>query len=397
MVCTPVACQMLDLVAWARCNEMTDKERRTAYGGLWALALAFGWIEASVVVYLREISVREAALHATTYLANLPIAMTTLPAGLVALEIAREACTIVLLTAVGWLAGRRPADRIGAFIAAFGVWDLTYYAVLRAVSGWPESISTWDILFLIPAPWVAPVWAPITVAGLFVLGGSYLYWTAGFERRYQWTDLGVLLTSACLTIAAFLVGSSAIVDRRVPEHFPAWLFWSGVVLGVAWFVRVERRAVQRSETGRRWRGVRGRTMVPTKAAADRIEESVDERILRRPDGESDLRSAAAAYQEAKSHQAALMREAGDLGERFERLAHGLSTHPGHVIIGIPDRRIEEPSEWDIVPSHALPSIEQLVTLTNDIRAVSARVEDLRERLILMGHPELVEQPNGFFH
>jgi len=45
---------------------MANEERRAAYGGVWVLALVFGWIEASVVVYLREISVREGALQATT-------------------------------------------------------------------------------------------------------------------------------------------------------------------------------------------------------------------------------------------------------------------------------------------------------------------------------------------
>ena len=76
---------------------------------------------------------------------------------------AREACTLVLLAAVAWLAGHRAADRIGAFFVSFGIWDLTYYAVLRLLSGWPDSIRTLDILFLIPLPWVAPVWAPVTV------------------------------------------------------------------------------------------------------------------------------------------------------------------------------------------------------------------------------------------
>lgn len=43
------------------------------------------------------------------------------------------------------------------------------------------------------------------------------------------------------------------------------------------------------------------------------------------------------------------------------------------------------------------SIEHLIVLTSDIRAVDARVEKIRDRLILMGHAELVEQPDGFFH
>ena len=43
-------------------------------------------------------------------------------------------------------------DRVGAFVTAFGIWDLSYYAVLRLVSGWSDSISIWDIFFLIYSP-----------------------------------------------------------------------------------------------------------------------------------------------------------------------------------------------------------------------------------------------------
>jgi hypothetical protein len=378
--------------------EMADQERRARYVGIWVLALVFGWIETSVVVYLREISVREGALPTISDLTNLQITLASLPDRLVALEIAREACTLVLLAAVGWLAGRRPSDRIGAFFTAFGIWDLTYYAVLRFVSGWPGSISTWDILFLIPSPWVAPVWAPVTVATLLVLGGSYLFWTADHARRYRWTDVGVLLTSVGLTVAAFLVESKTVVDHQVPEHFPHWLFWSGVALGTAWFVRVERRAVLTSRRERPWIGVRVRTIVPTHTTVgiDRSEGTIEETMLKEHEG-NDVERVSAAYRDARRRQDELINEAGELAERFERLAQGLSARPGHVIIGLPDEGIENPGEWDIVPSHPLPSIEQLITLTNDIRAAGASVEELRARLILMGHAELVEQTDGFFH
>jgi hypothetical protein len=376
--------------------EMNTRERRAAYSIVWVLALVFGWIEASVVVYLREISIRDSALHAMSYLPNLQITLASLPARLVGLEIAREACTIILLAAVGWLAGRRPADRIGAFLAAFGIWDLTYYGVLRVVSGWPDSISTWDILFLIPSPWVAPVWAPVTVAALFVLGGSYLFWTADRERRYRWTDVGVLLVSVCLTLAAFLVGSTAVIDHRLPERFPIWLFWSGVALGTAWFVGVERRAALRRDRERPWVDMRVRTIVPTATEA-RTEPSQGTIVEGTAPEPADIGQVIAEYREAKSRQEAFVREAGELAERLERLAHGLSARPGQMIVGLPDEDLENPTEWDIVPSHPLPSIEQLITLTNDIRAAGARVEELRERLILTGHADLVEQPNGFFH
>ena len=86
------------------------------------------------------------------------------------------------------------------------------------------------------------MWAPVTVAALFVLGGSYLFWTPDYERAYRWTDIGVLLTAAGLALAAFLAGSTAVIDHWLPDRFPTWEFWSGVALGVAAFVAAERRA-----------------------------------------------------------------------------------------------------------------------------------------------------------
>jgi hypothetical protein len=121
----------------------------------------------------------------------------------------------------------------------------------------------------------------------------------------------------------------------------------------------------------------------------------EDTMLAKDEG-SDLGGVIGAYREATRRRDALVKEAGELAERLKRLAHGLLAHPEHVIIGLPDEHLENPSEWDIVRCHPLPSTEQLITLTNAIRAVSARAEELRERLILMGHAELVEQSNGFF-
>ena len=217
---------------------MGRTERRTAYASLWIFALAFGWIEASVVVYLRAISQQELNL-----IAGSQFPVVSLPPLLVAVEIVREACTILVLGTVASLAGRRLADRIGAFLLLFGLWDLTYYAGLWLVLGWPDTVTAWDVLFLIPLPWVAPVWAPGTVAGVFVIAGSYLFWTADRPRRYGRTDMAILVGSALAIVAAFLTDWRVVLDRGEPTRFPLWLFWIGVVLGTSWFVRVERRTV----------------------------------------------------------------------------------------------------------------------------------------------------------
>jgi len=378
---------------------MLKHERRAVYASLWVLALALGWIEASVVVYLREIYVRQVSLQGTNYWAGLHVTFVSLPSPLVAVEMAREACTILVLGAVAGLAGRRPADRAGAFLLSFGIWDLAYYAALKLVVGWPDTLSSWDILFLIPLPWVAPVWAPATVAMLFVAAGSYLFWTPERERRYRWLDIGVLVASVLLTIAAFLVDSRAAIDYRAPEHFAAWLFGAGVVLGTVWFLRVERGVARRSDTRPPWVGVRVQAVLPERspASADQSGAMTVAGAMSGEHEQADLGPVIREYTEAKRRLEALVNEAGELGERFERLAQGLSAHPGRMIVGLPDRFIENPSDWDIVPSHPLPSIERLVAVTNEIRECTATVEELRERLILRGRTDLVEQPDGFFH
>ena len=68
-----------------------------------------------------------------------------------------------------------------------------------------------------------------------------------------------------------------------------------------------------------------------------------------------------------------------------------------MIIGLAKRFGDAATDLDIVPGHPLPRIESLVTLTNDIREAALKVDDLRERLILMGRADVVEQPDGFFH
>jgi len=213
-------------------------ERGANYLALWLLALAFGWLEAATVIYLREVYLRLG-----NSVESYPFALVSLPTRLIAIEVVREACTIVLMGAVAWLAGRRTADRIGAFLIVFGIWDVIYYVALRLLVGWPGSLATWDILFLIPLPWVGPVWAPATVAAIFIVAGSYLFRTPERPRDYRQKDIAILLASAIVVVGAFLVQWRVVIDQRLPKDFPAWLFWTGIVLGMGWFVRLERRVM----------------------------------------------------------------------------------------------------------------------------------------------------------
>lgn len=85
------------------------------------------------------------------------------------MEIGREIATIVMLVAVGWLAGRRRSDRLAYGLFAFGLWDIWYYIWLRLLIHWPVSLFDWDILFLIPLRWWGPVLSPMLIAALICL------------------------------------------------------------------------------------------------------------------------------------------------------------------------------------------------------------------------------------
>jgi len=92
--------------------------------------------------------------------------------GFAMVELPREFATLVMLLAVGMLAGRTWRARLGYAAVAFGVWDIFYYVFLKIMSGWPHSLLDWDVLFLLPLPWWGPVLAPVLISLLLILWGT---------------------------------------------------------------------------------------------------------------------------------------------------------------------------------------------------------------------------------
>jgi hypothetical protein len=41
-----------------------------------------------------------------------------------------------------------------------------YYVWLKVLTGWPETLLSWDVLFLIPLRWWGPVLSPVLIAAL---------------------------------------------------------------------------------------------------------------------------------------------------------------------------------------------------------------------------------------
>jgi hypothetical protein len=201
------------------------------YVWLWVFGLALGWFEGAVVVYLRELY----------YPAGFQFPVTLMPQRIAVVELIRELASILLLVAAARLAGRVFLERFAAFLLLFGIWDLFYYLVLWLVLGWPADLATWDILFLIPYPWVGPVWAPCAVAAAFVIVGSYIYWTRERARRHSALDWLIVVAGGVIVLVSFLVHGDAVIEGRLPGSYPAGLFWSGWGLGAGWFLWTELR------------------------------------------------------------------------------------------------------------------------------------------------------------
>ena len=148
-------------------------------------------------------------------------------------ELVREAATLVMLLTLGMLAGRTWPTRLGYTAIAFGVWDIFYYVFLRAITGWPRSLLDWDVLFLLPLPWWGPVLAPVSIALLMILWGTFVsqFTDPRPATVLTWTLWGVCGLGIALALAVFMADALHAVPQGLDAtrqvlptrfHWPAF-------------------------------------------------------------------------------------------------------------------------------------------------------------------------------
>lgn len=159
-----------------RKNKLAISRKTLLY--VFAFGVAFGIIEASVVIYLRaatgllpgyEGTVIDIWRKSYEIYYNQELLEEQLPMSLLVFELIREAATMVLLWAIAFIAATKWRERFAIFLFAFATWDIVYYIHLCLTVRWPKSLTTPDVLFLIPEPWFGQVWFPILVSGLTML------------------------------------------------------------------------------------------------------------------------------------------------------------------------------------------------------------------------------------
>jgi hypothetical protein len=206
-------------------------------------AIAMAWVESAVVFYLRSMIDRVDP--------HQPDPFPTI-GGFGWVELVREFATLIMLLAVGVLAGRNWRARLGYFAIGFGVWDIAYYVFLKMMCGWPHSLLDWDVLFLLPMPWWGPVLAPVMIAALMIFWGTIV---SQFERPAglalsNWRIWTLNFAGVALALYVFMADTLAAAPRGlqaicrvVPEKFNWPLFCLAWLLMAAPAIQTSRQCM----------------------------------------------------------------------------------------------------------------------------------------------------------
>ena len=201
--------------------------------------VALGFFEASVVVYLRQLYYPGGALFP----------LRVIPPDILKVEVLREFFSIVLILAAAVLSGRNKALRAANFLFIFGVWDICYYIFLWVFLGWPASVFDWDLLFLIPVPWVAPVLAPVLCSLSLIAFAVLIHRMArdGWPLSITWKDLATAVVASVPIMVSFFRETGTAPAKGVPSRYSWPLLTLG--LAIAWgYALFRMRQIRRFES-----------------------------------------------------------------------------------------------------------------------------------------------------
>jgi hypothetical protein len=197
-------------------------------------SIAFAYIEAAVVIYLRTI------FHPQGF--TFPLAefgISPLWKRLLLTEIGRETATLILMFTGAWLFAVNRQQRFAYFAIIFAVWDIFYYLWLKAIVNWPASLFEWDILFLIPLPWAGPVLAPVVVSiTLFVFGAVVLYRSSiAAAVKVSTPERFAFIFAGLAVVVSFCIAGWHVREPDFRKYFYWPLFALGESMAVVFFTK----------------------------------------------------------------------------------------------------------------------------------------------------------------
>ncbi|MCD6577563.1 MAG: hypothetical protein J7K66_06080 [Anaerolineaceae bacterium] len=194
--------------------------------GLFAIAMAY--VESTVVVYIRRIY----------GISDLLLDIPPFDPVIAPIEVGRELGTLIMLLGVGWAVGKSLQSRLSFTFFTFGIWDIFYYIWLRVLIGWPNSLFSPDLLFLIPLPWWGPIIAPMLIAFLMVAGGILAVISEDKERKIRFSAFNwiALIAGVLILLYSFMEDALAIMPANVEtlaQLRPTSFNWLIYILGLA--------------------------------------------------------------------------------------------------------------------------------------------------------------------
>ena len=185
-------------------------------------AIAFAAVESAVVVYLRDLYYPEGF--------SLPLKIFS--RNHLSVELARELATMMMLASIAVLTGASRWQRFAYFLITFGVWDIFFYLWLKVMINWPSSILDWDILFLLPVPWIGPVIAPVLVSIFMILGGIVIFREDQRTEVFRPGRWAWLLSTAgsALILYSFIRDTDATLGSQLPKPYGYGLLVAGIAL-----------------------------------------------------------------------------------------------------------------------------------------------------------------------
>ena len=222
---------------------------------LFLFSMSMGLLETAVVIYLRKIY----------YPAGFQFPLVNMDSSLIFTEILREAATIVMLLTISFLSGNNKSQKFSFFIFSFAVWDLSYYFFLKVLINWPESILTWDALFLIPVPWLGPVLAPCLVSVTMIIFSLKILFLneKGINTKFNSMENFFLILGTFILVISFtwnylkfhFMSNSSISDHinivnssmigEMSSYIPSEFNWSLFLLGEIVLIYAINRFVKR--------------------------------------------------------------------------------------------------------------------------------------------------------
>jgi len=214
------------------------------------LGIIMAALEAVVVIYLRQLF----------YPVGFDFSLAQASQQIITIEWFREAATIVMLVTIAIIAAKDFPGWMIFFFFLLGTWSIFYYIWLYLLTGWPESLLTWDLLFVIPVPWAAPVLAPVicSLIMIFISVSMLNLRIKGYKAYFGLREWAFIIIGMAAILFSYMKDYSCIflkensisgmdsliksphfwetLNKFRPEHFGWYSFATGEILILTGFV-----------------------------------------------------------------------------------------------------------------------------------------------------------------